>query len=137
MPGKLRILLVSNGGREHALAWKLNQSARVEAIFVVPGSGGTATGMAKVSNAEDVSPSDFPSLVKFAKKIHANLVIPGPEAPLVDGIEGYFRAGMNESTIWSAVAGVQTWGVRELRSVPGANLPLAPAEMIWNESDRW
>ena len=103
MPEKLRILLVGNGGREHALAWKLNQSARVEAIFVVPGNGGTATGMAKVSNAEDVSPSDFPSLVKFAKKIHANLVIPGPEAPLVDGIEGYFRAGMNVSTTWSAV----------------------------------
>ncbi|KAG6087120.1 hypothetical protein E4U31_000603, partial [Claviceps sp. LM219 group G6] len=45
----IRVLLIGNGGREHALAWKLSQSARVEAIFVVPGNGGTAT-CPKVTN---------------------------------------------------------------------------------------
>ncbi|KAH0566410.1 hypothetical protein GP486_000193 [Trichoglossum hirsutum] len=92
MSESLRILLVGNGGREHALAWKLNQSTRVEAIFVVPGNGGTARGLAKVKNVADVKPDDFSSLVEFAKKVGVNLVVPGPEAPLVDGIEGYFRA---------------------------------------------
>jgi phosphoribosylamine--glycine ligase/phosphoribosylformylglycinamidine cyclo-ligase len=96
MTEKLRILLVGNGGREHALAWKLNQSARVEAIFVVPGNGGTARGLAKVSNVVDVRPDDFSSLAEFAKKVDANLVVPGPEAPLVGGIESYFRASMAE-----------------------------------------
>jgi phosphoribosylamine--glycine ligase/phosphoribosylformylglycinamidine cyclo-ligase len=94
MPEKLRILLVGNGGREHALAWKLNQSTRVETIFVVPGNGGTATGLAKVSNVKNLRPDDFPSLVEFAKKVDVNLVVPGPDAPLVDGIEGHFRAGV-------------------------------------------
>lgn len=89
----LRILLVGNGGREHALAWKLSQSARVEIIFVVPGNGGTAHGLAKVKNIPQVQQSDFPGLVIFAKAQDVNLVIPGPEVPLVDGIEGYFRKG--------------------------------------------
>ncbi|KAH0535951.1 hypothetical protein FGG08_007147 [Glutinoglossum americanum] len=88
MPGILRILLVGNGGREHALAWKLNQSARVEAIFVVPGNGGTAAGLAKVSNIKGIRPDDFPSLVKYAMEAEVNLVVPGPEAPLLSTIVG-------------------------------------------------
>lgn len=90
MNDPLRILLVGNGGREHALAWKLSQSNRVEAIFVVPGNGGTAT-CAKVTNVNNVKSDDYPALVAFAQGERLNLVVPGPEAPLVDGIEGYFR----------------------------------------------
>lgn len=90
----VRILLIGNGGREHALAWKLSQSARVEVIWVVPGNGGTAHGLSKVANiSSQVHPNDFPGLVDFALQHNVNLVIPGPEAPLVDGIEGYFRKG--------------------------------------------
>lgn len=92
-PGSLRILLVGNGGREHALAWKLSQSPRVDRIYVVPGNGGTANGMRNVENVNGVKPDDYPGLVAFAKTREVNLVVPGPEAPLVDGIEGYFRAG--------------------------------------------
>jgi phosphoribosylamine--glycine ligase/phosphoribosylformylglycinamidine cyclo-ligase len=88
---KLRILLVGNGGREHALAWKLSQSPRVESIIAVPGNGGTA-GCPKVSNIDDVKADDYPGLVTLAKKHNVNFLVPGPEAPLVDGIEGYFRA---------------------------------------------
>lgn len=87
----LRILLVGNGGREHALAWKLSQSPHVECILAVPGNGGTSSCL-KVSNIDHVRADDYPSLVVLAQKHNVNLLVPGPEAPLVDGIEGYFRA---------------------------------------------
>ncbi|KAI9844212.1 MAG: hypothetical protein M1837_005718 [Sclerophora amabilis] len=90
---KLRILLIGNGSREHALAWKLSQSARVERIHVVPGNGGTANGLPGVSNVSEVKADDYPGLVAFSDRNGTNLVVPGPEAPLVDGIEGFFRKG--------------------------------------------
>ncbi|KAG6088666.1 hypothetical protein E4U30_001877 [Claviceps sp. LM220 group G6] len=86
----IRVLLIGNGGREHALAWKLSQSARVEAIFVVPGNGGTAT-CPKVTNVDSVSSEDFPGLVKFSQDNEVNLVVPGSEVPLVDGVEEFFK----------------------------------------------
>ncbi|CUS10818.1 unnamed protein product [Tuber aestivum] len=86
----MKILVVGSGGREHALAWKLSQSPNAEAIYVAPGNGGTAHGMKNVSNI-NISVGDFPALVAFATKNGIDLVVPGPEAPLVDGIEGYFR----------------------------------------------
>ncbi|KAI9697961.1 MAG: hypothetical protein M1836_004314 [Candelina mexicana] len=85
-----RILVIGNGGREHALAWRLSQSTRVESIYVAPGNGGTV-GLSKVTNVNEVRADDYPALVKFAKKERIDLVVPGSEAPLVDGIEGYLR----------------------------------------------
>lgn len=85
----LRILLIGNGGREHALAWKLSQSPLVESIIAVPGNGGTAT-CPKTSNNTTVSADDFPGLVSLAQQERVNLVVPGPEAPLVAGIESFF-----------------------------------------------
>ncbi|KAF1974537.1 phosphoribosylamine-glycine ligase [Bimuria novae-zelandiae CBS 107.79] len=92
----LRVLLVGNGGREHALAWKLSQSPRVERIYVVPGNGGTAS-LAKTENVPSIKQEDFPALVAFGKDKDINLVVPGPEAPLVAGIVDYFEqhAGKN------------------------------------------
>jgi phosphoribosylamine--glycine ligase/phosphoribosylformylglycinamidine cyclo-ligase len=87
----IRILLVGNGGREHALAWKLSQSPLVESIIAVPGNGGTST-CPKVTNDASVKADDYAGLVKLAQERNVNLVVPGPEAPLVDGIEGYFKA---------------------------------------------
>lgn len=86
----LHVLLIGNGGREHALAWKLSQSLRVASIFAVPGNGGTAT-CPKTQNISSVSAEDFPALVAFAQSNGVNIVVPGPEAPLVDGVEGFFR----------------------------------------------
>ncbi|KAG4034124.1 hypothetical protein MFRU_003g00990 [Monilinia fructicola] len=86
----IRILLVGNGGREHTLAWKLSQSPLVESIVVVPGNGGTAN-LPKVSNDSSVKADDYPGLITLAQKHNVNLVVPGPEAPLVDGIADYFR----------------------------------------------
>lgn len=88
----LRILLVGSGGRESALAWKLDRSPHVEKIFVVPGNGGTAAGLGKVSNIDHVQPDDYPGLVKLALQLEINLVVPGPDQAVVDGIEGFFRA---------------------------------------------
>ncbi|PKS12928.1 hypothetical protein jhhlp_000269 [Lomentospora prolificans] len=90
LKGTIRILLIGNGGREHALAWKLAQSPRVESILAVPGNGGTAL-CPKVTNVTDVNPDDFPGLVAFARSKNINLVVPGPEAPLVAGISEHFR----------------------------------------------
>ncbi|KAI9718899.1 MAG: hypothetical protein M1812_003783 [Candelaria pacifica] len=86
----LRILVIGNGGREHALAWRLSQSRRVQSIHVVPGNGGTA-GLPKVTNVSEVKADDYSALVEYARKQRIDLVVPGPEAPLVDGIEGFFR----------------------------------------------
>lgn len=69
---------------------KLSQSPRVERIHAVPGNGGTAH-VKKVFNVTDVEQDDFPGLVAFAVRNAVNLVVPGPEVPLVAGIEGHFR----------------------------------------------
>lgn len=88
--GKLKILLIGNGGREHTLAWKLSQSPQLEKIFCVPRNSGTAL-IPRAENVNLVNADDFPTLVNFAKKNDVNLVCVGPEVPLVKGIEGHFR----------------------------------------------
>lgn len=90
LQGPVRVLLIGNGGREHALAWKLSQSPRVESIVAVPGNGGTAL-CPKTTNISDVSADDFPALVDLARARSLNLVVPGPEAPLVAGVADHFR----------------------------------------------
>ncbi|KAF9270013.1 aminoimidazole ribonucleotide synthetase [Marasmius fiardii PR-910] len=85
----LSILLLGGGGREHALAWKLSQSPLVKHIYICPGNGGTMS-LKKSANL-DISASDFSQLTRFAVENDVNLVVPGPEQPLVDGVESYFR----------------------------------------------
>ncbi|KAI1173748.1 phosphoribosylamine--glycine ligase [Nemania sp. FL0916] len=89
-PSPLRVLLIGNGGREHAIAWKLSQSPLVESIIAVPGNGGTAT-CSKTTNNGSVSAEDFPALLELAKKNKINFVVPGPEAPLVAGAVDFFE----------------------------------------------
>lgn len=90
---RLRVLIVGNGGREHALAWKLTQSPRVDIVYVAPGNGGTAQGPDSKIQSVNIKGNDYPGLVAFSQQNGVNLVVPGPEAPLVDGIQGYFQAG--------------------------------------------
>ncbi|EUC33528.1 hypothetical protein COCCADRAFT_4922 [Bipolaris zeicola 26-R-13] len=97
MTESVRVLLVGNGGREHALAWKLLQSPSTEHIYVCPGNGGTATLSSKVTNVTHIKDTDFAGLVEFAKEKQVNLLIPGPEAPLVAGIVDYFKENVLES----------------------------------------
>lgn len=88
--GIMKVLIVGGGGREHALAWKVAQSTRVQRVFVAPGNAGTAH-EAKVENVA-VAANDIPSLLKFAQDQAIALTIIGPEAPLVLGIVDAFRA---------------------------------------------
>ena len=78
----MNVLVIGNGGREHALAWKLKQSSRAERVFVAPGNAGTALDAENV----DISPTDFHRLVKFAQQNNVGLTVVGPELPLVKGI---------------------------------------------------
>jgi phosphoribosylamine-glycine ligase len=96
MASNIRVLLVGNGGREHAIAWKLLQSPLIEHIYVVPGNGGTAN-LDKVTNIDKIKQDDFAALVKFAEEKRVNLVVPGPEAPLVAGIVDYFQKNGEDS----------------------------------------
>ncbi|KAK7745622.1 Bifunctional purine biosynthetic protein ADE1 [Diatrype stigma] len=86
----LRVLLIGNGGREHAIAWRLSQSPLVESITAVPGNGGTAI-CPKTTNNTVVSAEDFPALLDLARKNNINYVVPGPEAPLVAGAVDFFE----------------------------------------------
>ncbi|WP_022950658.1 phosphoribosylamine--glycine ligase [Leucothrix mucor] len=89
----MKVLLVGNGGREHALAWKLAQSPKVDQVFVAPGNAGTAleAGMENLAIAVD----DIDGLLAFAKEQGVELTVVGPEAPLVAGIVDRFtEAGL-------------------------------------------
>lgn len=87
----LNILVVGNGGREHAIAWRLAQSESVGTVYVAPGNGGTSTIGDKVINVDlSSSPLDFDKLQAFALQHDVGLVVPGPEQPLVDGISSVF-----------------------------------------------
>ncbi|KAI0241537.1 hypothetical protein L0F63_005471 [Massospora cicadina] len=84
------ILVVGSGGREHAIAWKLAQSPLVNHVYVAPGNGGTQTSReGKISNVA-IGVSELTKLVAFALEHRVGLVVPGPEQPLVEGIQDCF-----------------------------------------------
>ncbi|HEY4373162.1 MAG TPA: phosphoribosylamine--glycine ligase [Burkholderiales bacterium] len=83
----MKLLVVGSGGREHALAWKLAQSPRVQVVYVAPGNGGTAL----EANLENIGISDPEALADFAQKEHIVFTVVGPEAPLAAGIVDIFR----------------------------------------------
>ena len=84
----MKILVVGSGGREHALAWKLTHSPRVQKVYVAPGNGGTAT----EPGLENVPLTDIRSLAAFAEREGVYLTVVGPEAPLAAGIVDEFRS---------------------------------------------
>ena len=84
----MKLLVIGSGGREHAIAWRLAQSPRVQKVFVAPGNGGTA----RESGLENVAISGTDALVEFALKENIHLTVVGPEAPLAEGIVDRFRA---------------------------------------------
>ena len=85
----MKILLIGSGGREHALAWKMARSPRVQKVFVAPGNGGTAN--QKHEGIENLPISDLQELADFAKREQIALTVVGPEAPLAAGIVDVFR----------------------------------------------
>jgi len=87
----MKVLVIGGGGREHALAWKLAQSSRVETVYVAPGNAGTARepGLENI----DISAEDISGLFGFAQDNDIDLTVVGPEAPLVAGVVDIFRNG--------------------------------------------
>src|SRR5690242_3838651 len=83
----MKLLVVGAGGREHALAWRLAQSPRVQKVFVAPGNGGTAT----ETGVQNVAHAETPALVEFCRREQIQLTVVGPEAPLAAGIVDAFR----------------------------------------------
>jgi len=84
----MNVMVIGNGGREHALAWKLAQSPRAKRVFVAPGNAGTAVDAVNVN----LPVNDFQKLIQFARSEAVGLTVVGPEAPLADGIVDAFRA---------------------------------------------
>ena len=83
----MKILLVGSGGREHAIAWKINQSPKQKKLYVAPGNAGTRS----VATNVDISDSDIQGLKNFALQEEIDLTIVGPEAPLALGIVDVFK----------------------------------------------
>ncbi|MEM8883348.1 MAG: phosphoribosylamine--glycine ligase [Planctomycetota bacterium] len=84
----MKVLVVGGGGREHAIAWKIAQSPRVEAVYCAPGNAG----IEQVATCVDIGASDIDRLVGFAKEMHIDLTVVGPEDPLCRGIVDRFEA---------------------------------------------
>ncbi len=82
----MNILIIGSGGREHAFAWKLKQSDRLNKLFIAPGNAGTA----ELGENIDLSVTDFKGIKKFVLTNDVNMVVVGPEAPLVEGIHDFF-----------------------------------------------
>ncbi|MFI5154903.1 MAG: phosphoribosylamine--glycine ligase [Chitinophagales bacterium] len=84
----MNILIIGSGGREHAMAWKISQSSHCSKLFIAPGNGGTAACGSNV----DIAPSDFEGIRKLCISQKIEMVIVGPEEPLVKGIVDFFAA---------------------------------------------
>lgn len=84
----MNVLILGSGGREHAFAWKISQSVNCDALYTAPGNPGTAA----IGTNLDVNPEDFDAVRDAVLKYKIDLVVVGPEAPLVMGIVDYFKA---------------------------------------------
>ena len=91
----MNILLLGSGGREHALAWKIAQSKKVDNLFIAPGNGGTGS----VGKNVAIKADDFDGIKAFVLEHHVDMVVVGPEDPLVKGIYDYFKNDAQLSAI--------------------------------------
>lgn len=84
----MKVLLLGGGGREHALAWKIKQSARLEKLYIAPGNAGTA----EIAENVDLAVTDFEAIGRFIYEKAIGMLVVGPEDPLVEGIRDYLAA---------------------------------------------
>lgn len=91
----MRILLLGAGGREHALAWKIAQSKKCEKLFIAPGNAGTS----QLGTNVDINANDFEALKNFTLDNHIDMVVVGPEDPLVNGIYDNFKNDARTASI--------------------------------------
>ena len=83
----MNVLLLGSGGREHALAWKLSQNNRLNHLFIAPGNAGTK----EIGTNIPLSVNDFPAIKQFVLENNVDMVVVGPEEPLVNGVYDYFK----------------------------------------------
>jgi phosphoribosylamine--glycine ligase len=108
----MTILLLGSGGREHAFAWKMIQSPLCDTLFVAPGNAGTAA----IANNININPTDFPAIKDFVLKEKVEMVVVGPEDPLVKGIYDFFLNDAdlkNIPVIGPSTIGAQLEGSKE------------------------
>ena len=83
----MKLLLLGSGGREHALAWKIAQSSKIEKLFIAPGNAGTAS----VGENVPLKADDFEGIKTFVLQHAVDMVVVGPEDPLVKGVYDFFK----------------------------------------------
>lgn len=109
----MKVLLLGSGGREHAMAWKIAQSPRVKKLYIAPGNAGTAT----VGENVNIKATDFEALKVFALEREVNMIVVGPEDPLVQGIFDFFKGDIalqHIAIIGPSMKGAQLEGSKEL-----------------------
>ena len=108
----MKLLLLGSGGREHALAWKIAQSPKIEKLFIAPGNAGTST----VGENVAIKADDFQAIKEFVVNNHIDMVVVGPEDPLVKGVYDFFKnddALKNVPVIGPSKAGAVMEGSKE------------------------
>ncbi|GAE86183.1 phosphoribosylamine-glycine ligase [Bacteroides reticulotermitis JCM 10512] len=108
----MKILLLGSGGREHALAWKIAQSPRVEKLYIAPGNAGSNA----VGENVNIQATDFEAIAAFALQEQVSIVVVGPEDPLVKGIYDYFqnRADLRQiAVVGPSAKGAELEGSKE------------------------
>ena len=87
----MNILILGSGGREHAISWKLAQSPKLTKLFIAPGNAGTE----ELGENVDLSVSNFDGIAKFSLENKVEMIVVGPEVPLVQGIHDFFKKKKN------------------------------------------
>ena len=131
----MKLLLLGSGGREHAMAWKIAQSPKVEKLYIAPGNAGTAA----VGENLNIKATDFEALKEFALSNQIDMIVVGPEDPLVKGIYNFFQG--NEETKHIAIIGPTQEGATLEGSKEFAkefmerhNIPTARYKSVTNEN---
>ena len=132
----MKVLLLGSGGREHALAWKIAQSPKIEKLYIAPGNAGTSA----VGENVDIKATDFPALKAFALEHKIDMIVVGPEDPLVQGIFDCFKedaATRHIAIIGPSAKGAQLEGSKEFakefmlrHNIPTARYKSVTAEKL-------
>ena len=132
----MKVLLLGSGGREHALAWKIAQSPKIEKLYIAPGNAGTSA----VGENVDIKATDFPALKAFALEHKIDMIVVGPEDPLVQGIFDCFKedaASRHIAIMGPSAKGAQLEGSKEFakefmlrHNIPTARYKSVTAETL-------
>nr|WP_320057060.1 phosphoribosylamine--glycine ligase [uncultured Bacteroides sp.] len=131
----MKLLLLGSGGREHALAWKIAQSPKVEKLYIAPGNAGTSA----IGENVDIKTTDFQSLKVFALEREIDMIVVGPEDPLVEGIFDFFKGDImlqHIAIIGPSMKGAQLEGSKEFAKgfMERHNIPTARYKSVTTET---